>query len=265
VAIDGKTLRGSRKQGAPAAHLLSAVGHRLGLTLAQVAVDEKTNEIPLIQEVLEQLMVKGRVITVDALLTQVSVAESILEKEGDYVMIVKDNQPILREDIKTLFEEMPLSALQGSQANVIDIGHGRIEERRLITSPLLNDYLNWPGVQQVFQLHRKTIIKKSGKIIEETVYGITSCSPQSADANKLISFTRGHWGIENRSHWVRDVIFDEDRSQVRQGSIPQVMAALRNTAIGLLRLNGENSIARALRKFAAQPIAALALIGIVEN
>ncbi|MBL7064572.1 MAG: transposase, partial [Anaerolineae bacterium] len=108
--------------------------------------------------------------------------------------------------------------------------------------------------------------KKTGERRQEVVYGITSLSAERAAPDRLLAFSRQHWHIENKSHWVRDVTFDEDRSQVRCGSIPQVMAALRNTAIGLMRCNGETNIAAACRRFAARPREALALIGIqLEN
>jgi hypothetical protein len=113
IAVDGKTLRGSRKQGAPGAHLLSAVSHRLGLTLGQVAVDDKTNEIPLAPLLLQGLLLEGRVVTMDALLTQREVARAILHGGGDYIMVAKGNQPQLRADIETLFTAPPSPASSG--------------------------------------------------------------------------------------------------------------------------------------------------------
>jgi hypothetical protein len=121
--------------------------------------------------------------------------------------------------------------------------------------------MDWPGLEQVFMVERSTTVKKTGEYYAETVYGITSLTPEQADASRLNSLVRGHWHIENRSHWVRDVTFDEDRSQVRSGNIPQVMAALRNTAIGLMRWAGETNIAGACRTFAAKPRLAMKLIG----
>jgi len=266
IAVDGKTLRGSRKQGAAGAHLLSAVSHRLGLTLRQQAVDDKTNEIPVVQELLKQLLLEGRVFTMDALLTQREVAETIVGGGGDYVMIVKENQPWLFEDIETLFLAPKHLAGPMSVAETVNLGHGRIEKRRLTASTALVGYSDWPGLQQVFQLERMVTIKKTRKRSREVVYGVTSLPAQRAAPRDLLAFSRHHWHIENKSHWVRDVTFDEDRSQVRCGSIPQAMAALRNTAIGLMRWSGERNIAAACRRFAARPWKALALIGIqMEN
>jgi predicted transposase YbfD/YdcC len=264
VAIDGKTLRGSKRQGADETHLLSAVAHQLGITLAQIAVADKTNEIGAMLDLLSELVVEGHVFTTDALLTQRGLAREILNRGGDFVFIVKRNQPQLYEDIEFLFQP-PLPLLKGESwpiAETVDFGHGRIERRRLQTSTLLNEYVNWPGVEQVFQLERQVTDKKTGEVTTQTVYGITSLSEDEADAEQLLSFVRQHWHIENKSHWVRDVIFDEDRSQVRRGRLPHVMATLRNTVISLLHAHGINRIAKARRRFAAQPDEAIALVGI---
>jgi predicted transposase YbfD/YdcC len=265
VALDGKTLRGSRKQGAPGVHLLSALSHHLGLTLAQQAVDAKTNEITQVETVLRQLVLKDRVLTMDALLTQRHVAQTIVDAGGDYVMIVKDNQPQLRADIELVFTLPPTGDHQ-EIARTVDIGHGRIEQRNITTSEALVGYNDWPGLAQVFELGRYVITPKTGKERAEVVYGVTSLRPERATPGRLLELVRGHWSIENKSHWVRDVTFDADRSQVRCGNIPHVMAALRNTTMGLLRWAGHTNIAAACRRLAAQPVQALALIGIeVEN
>src|SRR5256884_5375333 len=234
VALDGKTLRGSQKQGAPGVHLLSALSHHLGLTLAQQAVDAKTNEITQVETVLRQLVLKDRVITMDALLTQRHVAQTIVDKGGDYVMIVKDNQPQLRADIELVFALPPAGDRQEG-ARTVDIGHGRIEQRNITTSEALVGYSDWPGLAQVFELGRYVITQKTTEERVEMVYGVTSLSPERGTPERLLELVRSHWQIENKSHWVRDVTFDEDRSQVRCGNIPQVMAAFRNTTIGLLR------------------------------
>jgi len=265
VALDGKTLRGSRKQGAPGVHLLSALSHHVGLTLAQQAVSDKTNEITQVEAVLRQLVLPGRVFTMDALLTQRHVAQAIVDGGGDYVMIVKANQPQLHADIELVFTLPPAGDPQPS-ARTVDIGHGRIEQRNLTTSEALVGQNDWPGLAQVFEIGRHVITKKTGEERVEVVYGVTSLRPERVTPGQLLAFVRGHWHIENKSHWVRDVTFDEDRSQVRCGNIPQVMAALRNTTIGVLRWAGHTNIAAACRQLAAQPAQALALIGIaLEN
>jgi predicted transposase YbfD/YdcC len=266
IAIDGKTLRDSKKQGAPGAHLLSALAHRVGLPLAQQAVEDKTNEIPVALDLLRHLVLEGRIVTMDAVLTQRQIAQHIVAARGDYVMMVKENQPQLLEDIQTVFALPPMAGERRTAAATLDLGHGRIEQRGLQTSNILMGYSTWPGLAQVFRLERQVIIKKTGEVRQEVVAGVTSLVPERADAAQLLALVRGQWHIEHHSHWVRDVTFDEDRSQVRCGNIPQVMAALRNTVIGLIRWAGHTNIAAACRHFAAQPQAALHLIGIVvEN
>jgi predicted transposase YbfD/YdcC len=262
AAIDGKSLRGSQRQGAAGAHLLSALSHRLGLTLLQRSVPEKTNEISAANSLLSGLTLKGRVITMDALLTQRKLAEAICTRGGDYVMMAKANQPELRKWIEALFDEPQWLREEPQVAHRLDLGHGRIEECKLQASSALSDHGLWPGLEQVFAIERKVTQVKGGAQRQEVVYGCTSLSPERASAEMLLKLVRGHWQIENKSHWVRDVTYGEDRSQVRKGNIPQVMAALRNAVIGLMRNAGEANIAAACRKFAAQPQAALALIGL---
>ena len=256
VAMDGKTLRGTWAGGVPELHLLAAVSHRLGLTLGRVPVGEKTNEIPLAHTLLE-----GRVLTMDALLTQRAIARDVVERGGDYLLVVKDNQPTLRADIALLFEAPGDDAAAMTRARSTDRDHDRRERRALQASAALVGYLDWPGAAQVFRVDRRILDTRTGEIRSEIVYGVTSLPPGRADAAALLRLLRGHWTIENRLHWVRDVTFDEDRSQARSGAIPQVMAALRNAAIGLLRRAGFPSIVAATRRLAALPWEALALLG----
>jgi len=260
LACDGKALRGSREQGAPGAHLLAVVSQRLGLTVAQESVDDKTNEIPVLPGVLRGVVLKGRVVTVDALLTQRAVAATVLDSWGDYVMVAKDNQAGLRDTITAVLATPPHLAAPPETAQTLDRGHGRIERHRLTVRALLPGDCAWPGARQVFVVERHVVVKKTGTERHERVYGVTSLAPERARAREILPLLRGHWHIENRTHWVRDVTFDEDRSPVRTGAIPQIMAALRNTTIGLLRAAGATNIAAAGRHYAAQPRAALALI-----
>jgi len=262
ISIDGKTLHGSVKQNSGITHLLSAVSHGLGMTLAQCSIENKTNEIGAIGEVLKSLVLEGRIITVDALLTQRKVSQDIIEGGGDYVMIVKENQKTLLDDVKTVFGGPCSHLLRKWSDETTDIGHGRIEKRFLTSSDELKEYTHWAGLHQVFELIRTIMTKKTGEVSKETVYGITSLSPEQANPLRLLELVRNHWHIENKSHWVRDVTFDEDRSQVRCGNTPQVMSSLRNTVIGLMRHRGIENIASACRRFSAQPRLALELIGI---
>jgi hypothetical protein len=147
-------------------------------------------------------------------------------------------------------------------AETLDKGHGRLEHRRLSVSSALNDYLDFPHAGQVGRLQRHVTELKSGRQYTETVFLITDLNPEQASPERLLALARGHWGIENRSHYVRDVTFDEDRSTVRRHRGPAAMAALRNFAISLLRLAGVTNIARATRALAGQPRSALAMLGI---
>ncbi len=275
VAVDGKSLRGSRKQGAANAHLLSALHQRVGVVLGQTAVDDKTNEINASLDLLANLVLRGKVITADALLTQRKIVKMIVEHDGDYLLVVKDNQPLLREEIEAVFEAPHLLELTpqelASERSVREvIMHGnRIEERVLRTSLALNECYRgttpdddlWPGLGQVLQIKRTITNKKTGRTTVDTAYAITSLSAERATPAQLLQAWKEHWHIENKLHWVRDVTFDEDRSTVRSGHIPHVMAALRNTAISLLRVLGAVNIAKACRYFAARPHLVLAALG----
>ena len=184
------------------------------MTLAQCPVDDKTNEIGKIGEVLKSLVLEGRIITVDALLTQRQVSQDIIDGGGDYVMIVKENQEALLDDVKTVFDGPCSHLMMKWSDKTIDIGHVRIEERFLTSSDELKCYSDWAGLDQVFELTRTIVTKKTGEVSKETVYGITSLSPEEASPKRLLDLVRSHWHIENKVHWVRDVTFDEDRSQV---------------------------------------------------
>ena len=274
IAIDGKTLRGSRKQGASDAHLLSVLHQHVGLVLGQVAVADTSNEINAALLLLANLMLhgslSGKLVTADAMFTQHKIATAIVEGGGDYLLVVKDNQPLLRGDIEAVFETPDqLGLTRQEMASVrtqrdVTMHGNRIEERVLSASTALcNCYGDdmWPCLGQVLQVKRTVTNKRTGRIRTETSYAITSVSPQSATPAQLLVAWKEHWHIENKLHWVRDVTFDEDRSTVRKGRIPQVMAALRNTAIGLLRVLGATNIAGACRRFAAQPHLVLAALG----
>lgn len=145
----------------------------------------------------------------------------------------------------------------------LDKQHGRLEQRRIWTSTQLNGYLDFPHVAQVARIERETQQMRSGKSRSEVVYLVTSLTAEQADAKRLLALNRGHWEIENRLHWVRDVTFAEDHSQIRTGAGPQMMATLRNLAISLVRLRHEAQwVAEALRDLAARPHLALAMVGL---
>jgi predicted transposase YbfD/YdcC len=146
-----------------------------------------------------------------------------------------------------------------------EVGHGRIERRELLCSAVLAGRHPFPGLVQIFRLERERQAKKTGKREVEIVHGITSLTRKQAGPRQLLGLARGHWQIENRSHDVRDVTYGEDRSQVRDGTVAQVVAALRNVAIGRLRLARHANIAAATRYYAARPQEALTLLGLIPD
>jgi predicted transposase YbfD/YdcC len=263
IALDGKRLRGSARQGAVAAHLLSAYSHRLRVVLGQVGVPDKTNEIGAAGEALLTLVLDGRVVTADALLTQREVARTIVDSGGDYLLPVKENQPQLLADIIAAFAPEAEAGERVGPAREVALHGGRLEYRTLTACTALVGYIDWPGFQQALKLERRVVHKATGRVLrQETAYAITSCPPPRATPAALLRVWRGHWRIENQLHYVRDVTFGEDRSTVRARHAPQVMAAFRNTAISLLRLLGATNIAAACRRYAAQPALAFAAIGL---
>jgi hypothetical protein len=177
------------------------------------------------------------------------------EKGGHWLFRLKGNQPELHAGVVLLFAHPVSPPTVVRQRN----RHGdRLEVRQLEVSSDLNEWAQWPGLAQVGRL--TCLRQRKGEAKVETSYIITSLTPQRASPAQLLHLVRGHWGIENRLHWVRDVTFDEDRCQIRTGAAPQVMAALRNLVIGLFRLGSVCNIAAALRTYAWHPQRALALV-----
>ena len=228
----------------------------------EVRGDARESELGLATGLLVQLELEDKVETGDALYCQRGLSLQVLEQGGDYFWVLKDNQPGMRKAVSLLFAEPPWGE---SFAEATQEGrHGdRWERRRLWASTALNGYLDWPALAQVCCVERTRWHK--GKETVELSYAITSLPPERADAHRLLELWRGHWGTENRLHWVRDVVFGEDQSQVRTGSAPQVLAALRNLVIGMLRLDGVKNIAAALRHYAWNPWEALNLVGLPYN
>ena len=261
MAGDGTTLRGSQQQGAPGTQRFAVVAHRLGLTLPPQAVAAKTNESTEVETVLGQIVRTGRLVTRDARRTPRQVAPTIGEAGGDDVLIVKEHQPQLTADSALGFPLPPAGDRQES-VRTGDVGQGRLATRNLTTREALVGDSAWPGLAQVCAVGRPVITQKTATERVAVVYGGTSLRPERATPGGVLELVRGHWGMEHTSHWVRAVTGDADRSQVRCGHIPHMMAALRHPAMGLLRWAGHTTMAAACRRLAAQPAQALALIGI---
>ena len=209
---------------------------------------------------LASLALDGLVVTGDAQFCQRALSRQVVARGGEYFWVVKENQPQLYEALATLFALPPPGECFG---RVVSRGrHGdRHETRLLLASDGLAGYLDWPHLGQVCATARQ--ITRKGRTRTETSYAITSLTPTRARPRRLLDLWRGHWGIENRLHWVRDVTLDEDRCQVRTGAAPQVLAAIRNTVIGVLRRAAAPNIAAALRRHAAHPHEALRLLGLL--
>ena len=258
LALDGKTVRGARAGEQTAPHLLAEVPHHSQETFWQVRVDEKTNEIPVAKQVLPTLPIHRRVGTADALHTHAEFICLMHELQAETVLTVKGNQPTLYEHLAPYFADPQARYLQ---AETVERRRGRTEVRTIKGSHEMHAYLapSWPFVAQVAQLTRS--VTKAGKTSTEVVYLITTLTASKASPEHLLDLHRGHWSIENRSHYVRDVSCGEDRSRLRTGNAPQFLAALRNLAITLIHRFGSSHIRATRRHFASCPQEPLALLG----
>jgi predicted transposase YbfD/YdcC len=257
LAVDGKTLRGSRRTddgggSEPGRHLLAVIDQHTRVVLGQVNVEGKTNEItafaPLI-DTLTSLDLTGVVITADALHTQRDHVDDLHGRGAHWVLTVKGNQPRLRCQLAGL----PWRQVEPAHRSA-GTAHGRREIRTLKVVTIAAG-IEFPHAKQAVQITRKTRpvsarTGKRGRWHSETVYAVTDLGPHQARPDELATWIRGHWQIENGLHWVRDVTFAEDLSQIHSGAAPQVMASLRNLAISLHRLAGATNIAAALRHHA---------------
>lgn len=268
IVIDGKTVRGTITREDPfGLHLLAAYLPGEGLVLMQMVVDKsKENEIVVAPKLLECLDLRNKVVTGDAMQTQRQLSIQIVASGGDFVWIVKDNQPETRQAIELLFSPEP-PPIPGSgcppkdfrSAKTVEKQAGRLEERKITVSCLLNDYLNWPHLGQVFMLERRFTCLATGEVGCEVQYGLTSLSAQAATPERILAIVRSEWGIESGLHYRRDVTFEEDQTRMTQKSMGRVMSTINNLVIGVLNNQGYSNHAFARRVFDASPDKALAL------
>lgn len=241
IAVDGKTVRRShdRDQGQGPLHLISAWATDTGVALGQLRVADHANEITALPALLDQVVVAGAVITVDAMGCQREVARTIVARQGDYVLALKGNQPALHAAVQLLFAEerdTPHPATAFDRAETVDAGHGRIDRRRCWATddPVVRGYLDaegrWPGLRSVAMVAAERTTRTGTS--QETRYYLSSLP---ADAERLNRIVRTHWRIENELHWVLDVVFDEDQSRVRRGYADQNLALVRRIALSLLK------------------------------
>jgi predicted transposase YbfD/YdcC len=255
VAVDGKTLRGARRDGRQV-HLLAAMDHTTRAVLAQREVNGAPSEVPGFQPLLAGLDLTGVVVTADALQTHGDAAEFLVTtKQAHYLFTVKANQPTLHDRCARLpWHRVPVLDRTHDQV------HGRVELRTL-KAVTVNGF-GFPHAAQVIEVTRKVRDLHTRRWQNVTVYAIASLTHAQASPARLADLLRGHWAIENGLHWVRDVTFGEDASQVRAGTGPQVMACLRNLVIGALSRAGPINTAAALRHHARHATRPLATLGI---
>ena len=249
IAIDGKQLRGSHDHcnGLRGIHLVSAWATQSGLLLGQVKLDEKENEIVAVPELLKQIDVTGAIVTLDALNCQVKTAQTIVDKGGDYLFALKENQPTLLEEVALLFADLVASgytAYQHSYSHSVDCGHGRIETRHaMVISDAhwiaqLPAAQRWPHLAALIQIRSERRPKNADShnptvhLSHETRYYITSATVAAEAVNAIV---RSHWEIENSVHWIMDMAFREDDSRVRRDNGAENLAILRRIALNLIK------------------------------
>jgi predicted transposase YbfD/YdcC len=293
ISIDGKAHKGrlpfEKEQSYPV-HAVSLVTHHLGIVLDQGHVekndmevrsqpgDTKEPEEPEAQKQKSELAVagrliqhidwKGKVLTGDALYCQRSLCAALRQAGGDYLFLIKGNQPQLLEDVRLLFAPPAPAKRAGENilrlpertAQTTEQAHGRKEVRTLRVSSELKGYSDWPGLEQVFEIRRRW--QSKGEWHEATRYGVTSLPAPLALPDRLLTLKRGHWMIENGLHYVKDVTMGEDKSPIHMGNGPKIMAALRNTALSLLRRSGCSTIAARMRYHSTHPLAALEVLSL---
>ncbi len=239
VAIDGKKVRHSYDRGdnKGAIHMVSAWASQNRLVLGQRKVDEKSNEITAIPELLKVLDLHGCIVTIDAMGTQTSIAEQIVAKEGDYVLALKGNQSNLFEDVQQLFEyaqSTDFKDIEHDYHECVDAAHGRIETRRCWSMGCVDGLLNgekWAGLKSIVMVEAIRRTATDPRPTPEKRYYISSLAP---NAQCLAEAIRTHWSIENSLHWVLDVAFREDECRIRKGHADENFALLRHLALSLL-------------------------------
>lgn len=258
VAIDGKTIRNTCPPGTEGSEikLFSALLHQEAIVIAQVRIPCDTNEITRVPALLADVDLTGVVVTGDAAHAQHATAAYLTgERGGHYAFTVKGNQPGLLARIAAVLP----AAAPGTEHHVIeDRSKGRIVRRAIWVAPA--EGIGFPGAAQVFRIRRDTFDHAGNRLSKEVVHGVTSLTAEQAGPGQLAGLVRGHWSVENKSHWVRDVVYREDHQHAYAGTGAHVMAALRNLALGLLRLAGITRITRTLQYIAADRTRILPII-----
>jgi len=238
VALDGKTLRGSLVEGKPALHVVSAWSTANRLVLGQRAVDEKSNEITAIPELLKMLELKGCIVTIDAMGCQKDIAKGIVAKQADYILAVKGNQDSLQKAILASFGRLDVdpAIIHHFTSEAREVGHGRKEYRRVATLDAMKHLpeeilWKWPKLETLVRIQSETC--RAGKTVQEERFFISTLPMREVET--IGASVRAHWGIENKLHWVLDVAFKEDGIRTRKGNGPETGAILRHISLNLLR------------------------------
>jgi predicted transposase YbfD/YdcC len=257
--LDGKVVRGTLNEDTQQPlHLLALQAATSNAVVAQTELASGENEISAAKRLLAGAELTDKVVSGDAIFAQQELARTIVEKGGDYLWKLRANQGGLYRAAVAHFAQGTDPYLD--HAKTIEKGHGRIDERELVTSFRLAGQLEFPYLEQVFRMTRKSEELKSGKVSEQTIYGLTSWSVAVVGAPELLAATRGHWGIENGLHRRRDVTFQEDAIRHTTKNGGRVQAVFNNLTIGVLRKLGWKNLAQARRYFEARIAEALNLI-----
>lgn len=257
--MDDKALKGSTRLDQKHRHLLSVVTQGIVATLAQAEVGAKTNETKHFGPLLDPLDLAGTVVTFDALHSvKANIKWLVEEKKAHYIAVIKANQPLAYAQVSALpWHDLPVAD------SVSETGHGRRESRSIKLIAVAEDLggIAFPHTKLTNRLHRRR--KETGKPeSRRTDYAVTSLDAHQATPAQIAAFIRGEWGIENSSHHIRDVTFDEDASTVHAGTAPRAMAAFRNLAIGTLKILGTTNIAKTTRAIREEPERTLPILGI---
>lgn len=252
TAMDGKTMRGTlhhARENQPPVHLLALYEVETGITMAQETVESKENEITAAKRFLDPVYVKGRIISSDAMHTQKGWCAGVNAYGGYYLLIVKENQPTMYEDLHDFFKDKDPDSSEWEYYKKVQKGHGRLEAREIWTSTQMNEWFakDWAGIAQVFKVHRW--VRERDKEREEIAYGISNLSRKQSNAEQTLCLNQKHWSVENRSHYRRDVTLGEDACQVRVDGAPPVLAAINGGVLALMDFLGVKNMASKMRHF----------------
>ncbi len=263
TAVDGKILCGTLKhdrEDQPSVHLLSFYECESGIVLDQFVVNKKNNEESACRAILHPLLVKGRILSADAIFSCRAWCATVHLYDGYYLTPIKANNPVVLQNLTEFFADEGIDREEFQYHKETNKGHGRLEVREIWTSTQMNEWFerDWAGIAQVFLIRRT--VRRKGEERVEIAYGITNLPRKKANAKRILELNRKHWWVENRLHYRRDVTLGEDASQVRSSGAPEVVAALNGGLLALMDFLGVSNVAKQMRHYCAQPQEALQLL-----